>query len=103
MCTLSSTVSAGGGAGWLDQAKSLREHAPLDLSIAKAQMLLRRIFEVKYVHYTLFVTIMLKLAHCDREILIIGCVTFVPLVQGTTVMSNRLANCAGFAYDALVR
>jgi len=47
MCTLSGTVSAGGGIEWLDQGQRLREHAPLDLSIAKAQKLWRRIFEVK--------------------------------------------------------
>src|SRR5579862_2616580 len=81
--------------------------SPLDLSIAKALGAWRRIFEVKYFQYILFATIMLKAVPCDRKAQPLGMnrrsVRRLGHVPGRRGWLNRLANCAGCAYDARVR
>jgi len=62
---------------------------------------MRRIFEVKYIQYTLLAAILLRVADRGCDSAIMGCAAFVPLLTRSCAlmlpMGNRLANCPGVA------
>lgn len=79
-----------------------------NLSIAKAQCASARIFEVKYIQYTLFATIMLKprtvrLGERDYWACKHRSAHEAAMRLDRLGSSNRLANRAGYTYDACVR